>query len=149
MNRIILMGRLVKDPELRKTPNDKSVCTFTVAVDRPFSGKGGKTEADFINIVTWEKTADICAGYFFKGQKILLEGRLQIRAYEGNDGQKRWLTEVIADHVEFVESKKKDAQDGNAEARGPMDYFGEGAGNGQKTKRAGAEPTYFNEEIPF
>lgn len=106
MNKIILLGRLTKDPEIRKTPTDKSVCTFTLAVDRPFSGRDGKREADFISIVTWNRTADLAFEYLTKGKRALVEGRLQIRSYEAG-GQKRWITEVIADRVEFVEAREK------------------------------------------
>lgn len=87
MNKIILLGRLTKDPEIRKTPTDKSVCTFTLAVDRPFSGRDGKREADFISIVTWNRTADLAFEYLTKGKRALVEGRLQIRSYEAG-GQK-------------------------------------------------------------
>ena len=105
MNKIILLGRLVKDPEVRVTTTDKTVCTFTLAVDRPFTAKNGQREADFINIVTWNKTAELCGNSLTKGQRALVEGRLQIRSYEGSDGQKRWVTEVIADRIEFIERK--------------------------------------------
>jgi single-strand DNA-binding protein len=99
------MGRLVKDPEVRVTPNGKTACTFTLAVDRPFAAKNGQKEADFINIVTWGKTAEVCGNHLNKGQRTLLEGRLQIRSYDGKDGEKHYTTEVIANRVEFIERK--------------------------------------------
>ena len=105
MNRIILLGRLVRDPEVRVTPTEKTVCTFTLAVDRPFTAKNGQREADFINIVTWNKTAELCGNSLTKGQRALVEGRLQIRSYDGKDGNKHYVTEVIADRVEFIERK--------------------------------------------
>mgnify|MGYP000559146230 CR=1 FL=1 len=105
MNRIILLGRLVRDPEVRVTPTEKTVCTFTLAVDRPFASKNGQREADFINIVTWNKTAELCGNSLTKGQRALVEGRLQIRSYDGKDGNKHYMTEVIADRVEFIERK--------------------------------------------
>lgn len=105
MNRIILMGRLAKDPDVKVTTSGKTVCTFTLAVYRPFSGKDGKREADFINIQTWNKTAEIVGNNLSKGQRLLVEGRLQIRSYDGKDGNKHYMTEVIADHVEFIERK--------------------------------------------
>ncbi|WP_337607939.1 single-stranded DNA-binding protein [Acidaminococcus intestini] len=129
MNRIILLGRLVRDPEVKVTATQKMVCTFTLAVDRPFAAKDGKKEADFINIVTWNKTAELCGNSLLKGQRALVEGRLQIRSYDGKDGNRHWITEVIAERVEFIEPKQKDAQDWNAAASGPMDYFGEGGRN--------------------
>lgn len=89
MNRIILLGRLVKDPEVRVTTTDKTVCTFTLAVDRPFSGKDGQKEVDFINIVAWNKTAEVVGNNVSKGQRLLVEGRLQIRKYQDKQGQNR------------------------------------------------------------
>ena len=80
MNRIFLLGRLVRDPEVRVTPTERTVCTFTLAVDRPFTAKNGQREADFINIVTWNKTAELCGNSLLKGQRALVEGRLQIRS---------------------------------------------------------------------
>lgn len=136
MNRIMLLGRLTKDPEIRKTPADKSVCTFTLAVDRLFMGRDEKKEADFINIVAWGKTADLCSTYLGKGERALVEGRLQIRSYDGRDGQKRWITEVIADRVEFIDRKKDSSPKGGQQKEaGPMGSFG--------------TEMQFDEEIPF
>lgn len=135
MNRVVLMGRLVKDPEVRVTPNGKTACTFTLAVDRPFTAKNGQKEADFINIVTWNKTAEVCGNHLNKGQRTLLEGRLQIRSYDGKDGNKHYVTEVIADRVELIEYKKN-----GAAKSGPMGSFG------QATNEAGQ---MFDEQIPF
>ena len=132
MNRIILLGRLVRDPEVRVTPTERTVCTFTLAVDRPFTAKNGQREADFINIVTWNKTAELCGNSLTKGQRALVEGRLQIRSYDGKDGNKHYVTEVIADRVEFIERKEKSAQKAESEA---MEGFG--------------SEVQFDEEIPF
>ena len=132
MNRIILLGRLVKDPDVKVTTSGKTVCTFTLAVDRPFSGKDGKREADFINIQTWNKTAELIGNYVSKGQRLLVDGRLQIRSYDGKDGNKHYVTEVIADRVEFIERKEKSAQKAESEA---MEGFG--------------SEVQFDEEIPF
>ena len=132
MNRIILLGRLVKDPDVKVTISGKTVCTFTLAVDRPFSGKDGKREADFINIQTWNKTAELIGIYVSKGQRLLVDGRLQIRSYDGKDGNKHYVTEVIADRVEFIERKEKSAQKAESEA---MEGFG--------------SEVQFDEEIPF
>lgn len=87
MNRIILLGRLVRDPEVKVTSTQKTYCTFTLAVDRPFIAKSGQREADFIPIQTWNKTAEICGNSLSKGQRLLVEGRLQIRSYDGKDGK--------------------------------------------------------------
>ena len=102
LNRIVLIGRLTKNPELRFTQSGKAVCSFTLAVDRPFTNQEGNREADFINIVVWNKPAENCAQYLAKGKLTAVDGRLQIRSYEGNDGQRRYVTEVIADNVRFL-----------------------------------------------
>ena len=137
MNRIILLGRLVKDPDVKVTTSGKTVCTFTLAVDRPFSGKDGKREADFINIQTWNKTAELIGNYVSKGQRLLVDGRLQIRSYDGKDGQKHYATEVVADRVEFIERKEKTSQNGNLEGQEGF------SGMGQDVT------SQFDEEIPF
>lgn len=104
MNKIILIGRLTKDPDLRYTQNGKAVCSFTLAVDRrPYTNQEEK-EADFINIVAWNKSGENAAKYLAKGRQAAVEGRLQIRTYDGDDGKKRWVTEVVADRVEFIGS---------------------------------------------
>lgn len=106
MNKAILLGRLVKEPELRYTTSGTAVATFTLAVDRRFQKQGEERQADFINCVAWQKTAEFVANYFTKGQMMALSGSIQVRTWEDNDGHKRYATEVIADDVEFAESKK-------------------------------------------
>ncbi len=105
LNRIILIGRLTKDPELKYTPNGTAVATFTLAVDRARTNAQGEREADFINIVVWQKQAENCANYLGKGSLAAVDGRLQIRSFDGQDGQRRWMTEVIADTVRFLDKK--------------------------------------------
>jgi single-strand DNA-binding protein len=105
MNKVILVGRLAQDPEVRYTQTGKAVASFSLAVNR-YAGQG-KTEADFILIVAWEKLAEICGNNLTKGQRILIEGRLTIRSYETNDGQKRRVAEVIAQNMEFLEKKRE------------------------------------------
>ncbi len=105
MNKVILVGRLAQDPEVRYTQSGKAVASFTIAVNR-FAG-GGQKEADFIPIVAWEKLAETCGNNLTKGQRVLVEGRLQIRSYETNDGQKRRVAEVIAQNIEFLERKQQ------------------------------------------
>jgi single-strand DNA-binding protein len=104
MNKVILVGRLAQDPEVRYTQSGKAVASFTIAVNR-FTG-GGQKEADFIPIVAWEKLAETCGNNLTKGQRVLVEGRLQIRSYETSDGQKRRVAEVIAQNIEFLERKQ-------------------------------------------
>lgn len=101
MNKIILCGRLVRDPEFRVTPSEKTVCTFTLAVNR-FANKG----ADFINIVVWGKAAELCGNSLQKGHRLLVEGSLQIRDYIAKDGTKKYVTEVVCNNVEFIEKKE-------------------------------------------
>ena len=101
MNKVFLLGRLVRDPEIRTTQSGKMWTTFTVAVDR----YGASKEADFIPVVTWEKLAENCGNSLAKGQRALVEGRLQIRSYDGKDGQKRWVTEIVAQSVEFLDRR--------------------------------------------
>jgi single-strand DNA-binding protein len=109
LNRVILIGRLTKDPELRYTPAGVAVTQFTLAIDRPFQGQGKEKEADFINIVTWRQLAETCANYLRKGRLTAVEGRLQVRNYENNEGRKVYVTEVIADNVRFLESNKSES----------------------------------------
>lgn len=99
LNRVVLIGRLTRDPELRYTPNGAAVVSFTIAVDRKFN----RNEADFIPIVAWNKLAENCANYLGKGRLVAVEGRLQVRSYETQDGQKRWATDVVADEVKFLD----------------------------------------------
>ncbi len=103
LNNVVLIGRLTKDPELRYTPNGVAVATFTLAVDRPYSNQKGEKEADFIPIVTWRQLAELSANYLKKGKLAAVEGRLQIRNYENDEGKKIYITEVIADNVKFLE----------------------------------------------
>lgn len=105
MNKIMLIGRLVKDPDLRYTQGGTAVANFTLAVNRRFANQSGEREADFINCVAWQKSAEFVANYFKKGQQMALEGRLMVSSYDGSDGQKRWKTEVVVENIEFVGSK--------------------------------------------
>ena len=104
LNRVTLMGRLVADPELRSTASNLSVCSFRIAVDRDYK-KGDQKETDFIDIVAWRSTAEFVANYFKKGRVIAVDGRLQIRNWTHTDGNKRFVTEVIADNVYFGDSR--------------------------------------------
>lgn len=105
MNKVILIGRLVKDPEIRYTQSGKGAASFVLAVDRRFSKEGQQT-ADFIPIVAWNKLAEIIGNNLTKGRRISVEGRMQVRNYDAQDGTKRYVTEVIADEVEFLDSRK-------------------------------------------
>lgn len=106
MNKAILIGRLTRDPELRYTSSNRAVCQFSVAVDRPFTNQAtGQREADFINVVAWDRTAENIGKYMSKGRLIAVEGRIQTRNYDNNEGRKVYVTEVIASNVQFLESK--------------------------------------------
>ena len=106
LNRIVLMGRLTRDPELRHTPNGTAVTSFTIAVDRDFKGQGGEKETDFIDIVAWRNTAEFVSKYFSKGRMAVVEGRLQIRDWKDKEGNNRRSAEVVADNVYFGDSKR-------------------------------------------
>ena len=106
LNKVILMGRLTKEPELRHTQADVPVASFTLAVDRGYKKDNDATNTDFINIVAWRGTAEFVSKWFSKGQLVAVSGRLQVRTYEDRDGQKRIATEVVADECFFAESKK-------------------------------------------
>ena len=115
LNQIVLMGRLTRDPELRRTQTGTAVASFTIAVDRDFSGRdGGEKQTDFIDIVAWRNTAEFVSKYFFKGQMAAVSGRLQIRDWTDKDGGKRRSAEVIADNVYFAESKKSREDGGDS-----------------------------------
>ena len=105
MNKVELIGRLTKEPELKLTTNQTQFCNFTVAVDRKFKDANGQRQTDFINCVAWKQTAVFIQKYFHKGSRIALIGNIQTRSYDGQDGQKHFVTEVIIDEVEFVESQ--------------------------------------------
>lgn len=108
MNKVILIGRLVADPELKVTQSGVEVTNFRIAVDRPYS-KDAEKKADFIDIVAWRKTAAFVCRYFTKGKPIIVYGSLRTHTYETQDGSKRYVTEVLADNVEFVPNSKNDA----------------------------------------
>ena len=110
INTVTLVGRLTKDPELRYTQTGKGVATFTLAVTRPFKNQNGDYEADFINCQTWGKAAENLANYMRKGSKVGVVGRIQTRNYENNQGQKVYVTEVVAEQVTFLESKNEQSK---------------------------------------
>ncbi len=131
MNKAILIGNLTKDPELRNGASGVPVCTFTLAVNRRFSNKQGVREADFINIVTFRQTAELCARYLTKGRKAAVVGSIQSRSYDAQDGTKRYVTEVVADEVEFIGGAGGTGSTGRADDAPPPpepdDYQGKGS----------------------
>lgn len=107
LNQVVLIGNLTRDPELRYTPDGTPVASFTIAVNRPFVNRQGEREADFVPIVVWRKRAETCSEYLMKGSQVAIEGRLQVRNYEDKDGIRKWVTEVIARRVDFLQRLKK------------------------------------------
>lgn len=119
MNRVVLVGRLTKDPELRYTPNGVAVATFTLAVNRTFTNQQGEREADFINCVVWRRPAENVANFLKKGSMAGVDGRIQTRNFEGQDGKRVYITEVVAESVQFLEPK-------NASQGGDRGNYGNG-----------------------
>ena len=114
LNHITIMGRLTRDPELRRTASGISCVSFTLAVDRDYSGKdGGEKETDFIDCLAWRSTADFVSKYFTKGRMAVVSGRLQVRKWQNKDGENRYSTEVVAENVYFGDSKKEASSGGN------------------------------------
>ncbi|MDQ7827372.1 MAG: single-stranded DNA-binding protein [Armatimonadota bacterium] len=124
LNRIILIGRLTRDPELRYVPSGQPVASFTLAVDRPFTNQAGERETDFIDVVAWRKLADQVAQHLTKGRLVAVEGRLQIRSYETQEGQKRKVAEVVADAVRFLDRKAAPVAAGAVAAAEEGEEFG-------------------------
>lgn len=130
MNKVTIIGRLTKDPELKYTPgNGTAVTSITVAVDRRFS-KDGQKEADFIPVVIWGKIAETTAQYTAKGKLIAVSGRIQTRSYDAKDGTKRYVTEVVADEVQFLEWGNTQRQEGYNNRPNTYDMPGNDFGNG-------------------
>lgn len=137
LNSVCLVGRLTKDPELRYTPNNQAVATFSLAVNRNFKGQNGEREADFINCVIWRQQAENLANWAKKGALIGITGRIQTRSYENQQGQRVYVTEVVADGFQLLESKK-DRDTGQSQGYSQQDF-------GRQ-----AEPFSINEsDLPF
>lgn len=111
LNRIVIIGRLTRDPEMRQTPSGTAVCTFTLAVDRSFKSANGERETDFIPVVAWRQLGENCAQYLAKGKLAAVDGRLQIRTYQAQDGSKRTAAEVVAENVRFLSPKSEPSVD--------------------------------------
>lgn len=147
MNRVVLVGRLTKDPELRYTPSGAAVATFTLAVNRPFKDQQGENQADFINCVVWRKQAENAANFLKKGSLAGVDGRLQSRSYEAQDGRKVYVTEVVAESVQFLEPKSNSntrSQGFNNQANAASNY----GGNGSNTNLNDNDP-FANNDKPI
>ena len=112
MNKAILIGNLANDPESRTTQSGIAQCTFRLAVQRRFANQQGVREADFLTIVCWRQTAELCARYLSKGRKVAVEGSIQTRSYDAQDGTKRYVTEIVAENVEFLSSREEGQRGG-------------------------------------
>ena len=121
MNKVVLIGRLTRDPELRYTGSNTPVATFSLAVNRNFTNQNGEREADFINIVVWRKQAENVKNFLTQGSQVAVEGRIQTRTYDDQNGQKRYITEVVADNVEFLGSKASSENSNNTKGSNKKD----------------------------
>jgi single-strand DNA-binding protein len=149
LNRVILIGRLTKDPELRYTPSGVAVTQFTLAVDRPFSNQQGTREADFINIVTWRQLAETCANYLRKGRLTAVEGRIQVRNYDNNEGRRVYVTEVVADNVRFLESAGSNREDSSGQGQGSSRGGGNARGGQDPFTDDGRPIDISDDDLPF
>ena len=122
LNKIFIMGRLTRDPELRRTQNGIAVTSFSLAVDRDYKSQSGEKETDFIDVVAWRNTAEFVSKYFFKGRMAIVEGRLQIRDWMDRDNNKRRSAEVVADNVYFGDYTKREGPTGGGDYRRPDDF---------------------------
>ena len=129
LNRVILMGRLTKDPELRHTQSGLSVTSFSIAVDRSYKGQDGERETDFYDVVAWRSTADFVCNYLSKGRMVVVEGKLQTRSWQDKSGNNRKSVEVVADSVYFGDSKKDGDSGGANQSRNSGSYGGNSYGN--------------------
>lgn len=116
MNKVELIGNLTSEPSFNTTNNGISNCKFSIAVQRKYKNDKGESEADFLNIVTWRGLADNCSKYLHKGNKVAIAGSIQTRSYDANDGTKRYVTEIVADEVEFLTQKQENANKPQTEA---------------------------------
>jgi len=116
LNRVILVGRLANDPELKYTPSGVAVSTFRVAVNRPFTNAQGEREADFIDVVAWRQAAEFAANYLGKGRLVAVEGRLQVRSYQAQDGSRRRVSEVVCDNLKGLDRPREGGEGGSLSA---------------------------------
>jgi single-strand DNA-binding protein len=148
INRVILVGRLTKDPELRYTPSGVAVATFTLAVNRPFTNQQGEREADFINCVVWRRQAENVANYLQKGSLAGVDGRLQTRSYEAQDGRRVYVTEVVAESVRFIGSGRSNQSGSHDEPYGEPYPFDDHGYDDDPFKNA--QPIDFSDDdLPF
>lgn len=139
INRVVLVGRLTKDPEFRTTPSGVNIANFTLAVNRTFTNAQGEREADFINVVVFRKQAENVNNYLFKGNLAGVDGRIQSRSYENREGQRVFVTEVVADNVQFLEPK----------SNGQANNVSKGQQTGMNNQRSGNDNPFANANGPI
>lgn len=145
MNKVFLIGRLVRDPELRYTGSNLAVANFSLAVNRTFTGQNGEKETDFINIIVWRKQAENVKNYLKQGSQVAIDGRIQTRNYEDQNGQRRYVTEVVADNVQFLDTKasREQSQMNRETNDSPYNYTSELNNNySNNYNNNNSEPTY-------
>ena len=140
MNKVILIGNLAGDPEAFTTQSGIARSTFRVAVQRRFANAQGVREADFLTVVAWRQTAEFCNRYLLKGRKVAVEGSIQVRSYDAQDGSKRWATEIIADSVEALTPKEEAGDQGGRRSGAPTEGGNEGGGQFQEVEDDGELP---------
>lgn len=151
-NRVVLVGRLTKDPELRYTANGVARTTFTLAVDRPYTRQDGQRQTDFLPVVVWNKPAEVCALHLKKGRLVLVDGRVETRAFENNEGQRIRVTEIIGERIRFLDPASKSASADNQSAYDAPDASGYGNNNGYGNQNpSGGSPAsgYDPYDAPF
>lgn len=152
MNRVVLVGRITKDPELKKTSNNNSVVNFTIAINRTYTSASGERETDFINCVAWNKTAENMAAYVSKGALIGVEGRIQTRTYDDNDGKRVYLTEVYVDNLQFLESRSSSNQPStnqNFQQKSEDNFFSDFNESSKGTSDILSNLDISDDELPF
>lgn len=164
MNKVILIGRLTRDPELRYTGSNTPVATFSLAVNRSFTNQNGEREADFINCVVWRKLAETVKNYLSQGSQVAVEGRIQTRSYDDQNGQRRYVTEVVVENIDFVGTKRDNSQSSNqpnfnsqpstTDATTPYDFSATSASTGTNVSsdpytEFGSNIEINDDELPF
>ena len=145
LNKVILMGRLTKDPELRYTASNIPVCSFTLAVDRNFVRQGEERQADFIPIVVWRHTAEFCNRYYRKGLQVVVSGRIQTRSWDDQEGRRRYITEVVADETYFADSKRE-----NNDANNDTNRYNDNQSSNEISEDVeGFMPVQADDDLPF
>lgn len=154
MNKVFLIGRLTRDPELRYTGSNVAVASFSLAVNRNYTNQAGEREADFINIVVWRKQAENVKNYLSQGSQVAIDGRIQTRSYDGEDGKKRYVTEVVADNIEFLGSKNSNQVSSTPKEPTPYDFGKEPSSTGTDVDSNpfadfGSSIEISDDELPF